>query len=245
MSDRPAVLITGASRGIGAATARQLVSLGHRVGLLARSEAPLADLASELGPSAVALPADLTDVAQVAAAVRHMTRTIGPPGVLVSNAGRIDPIGRFEDLPPDALLTGLGPTLLGAWNAAHAVVDVFKAAGGGTIVHVSSGAAHRPLEGWAPYCVAKAGLLMLTRCLHHELHQEGIFVVGFQPGTVDTQMQARIRASGLNPVSQMHRSAHLPAHVPAACIAWLCRNQDPALAGRDLRVDDLRHRVGV
>ena len=96
------------------------------------------------------------------------------------------------------------------------------AAGGGTIVNVSSGAAIRPLEGWSAYCSAKAGLHMLTRAIALETAGKGIRVFGFQPGTTDTDMQVLIRASGINPVSQIPRGNLTPVAHPAAAIVYLC-----------------------
>jgi NAD(P)-dependent dehydrogenase (short-subunit alcohol dehydrogenase family) len=93
--------------------------------------------------------------------------------------------------------------------------------------------------------VAKAGLWMLTRALHLELKDRGVAVYGFQPGTVDTQMQAAIRQSGINPVSRMTRDQHLSPEVPGACIEWLLRSRPQDWVGQDLRVDAVRARAGV
>ena len=79
------------------------------------------------------------------------------------------------------------------------------AAGGGTIVNVSSGAALRPLEGWSAYCAGKAGMAMLTQAIKLEEAANGIRVFGFQPGTTDTDMQVLIRASG-NIISRVSRA---------------------------------------
>ena len=91
-----------------------------------------------------------------------------------------------------------------------------RARGGGVIVNLSSGAAHNPLEGWSAYCAGKAATAMLTRCAHLEMKGHGIRVFGLSPGTVATDMQRRIKASGINPVSQMDFSQHAPAEAPAA-----------------------------
>ena len=95
------------------------------------------------------------------------------------------------------------------------------------------------------YCVGKAGLWMMTRALALEVQESGVAVYGFQPGTVDTDMQARIRASGINPVSRMARTDHLPADVPAACIAWLAVVRPTDWQGEDLRVDQVRRRMNA
>jgi 3-oxoacyl-[acyl-carrier protein] reductase len=112
------------------------------------------------------------------------------------------------------------------------------AAGGGTIVNVSSGAAIRPLEGWSAYCSAKAGLHMLTRAIALETAGKGIRVFGFQPGTTDTDMQVLIRASGVNPVSQIPRENLTPVAHPAAAIVYLCTPAADDLNGQEFSLRD-------
>ena len=99
---------------------------------------------------------------------------------------------------------------------------------------MSSGAAHRALEGWSAYCAGKAGLAMLTRSLHLEARRAGVRVHGFQPGVVDTDMQAPIRHSGINRVARLRRQDLAPAVEPARAIAWLCGEAAAPLAGREL-----------
>jgi NAD(P)-dependent dehydrogenase (short-subunit alcohol dehydrogenase family) len=77
---------------------------------------------------------------------------------------------------------------------------------GGTVINISSGAAHRALEGWSAYCCAKAGFAMLTTALALETTRSGVRVFGLAPGVVDTDMQVTIRASGINRVSQIPRA---------------------------------------
>src|SRR5262249_56915863 len=93
--------------------------------------------------------------------------------------------------------------LVGAYYALRAVLPGMVARGGGTIVNVSSGAAYRPLEGWSAYCSGKAGLAMLTRAVALETAGKGIRIFGFSPGTIDTDMQVKIRASGMNTISRI------------------------------------------
>ena len=78
-------------------------------------------------------------------------------------------------------------------------------AGKGTVINISSGAAHSPLEGWSAYCSAKAGLAMLTNTIALECADAGVRVFGLAPGVIDTDMQASIRASGISRISQIRR----------------------------------------
>jgi len=232
---------------VGAATARALARAGHVVGLLARSQDALEVLADGIrqeGGQATALVADIADAKAVKRAVEELEAAAGPVRVCINNAGMVDPIARVSDLAPADFDRTVAVNLHGAFYAVQAVLPGMIAAGGGCVVQVSSGAAHRHLEGWTSYCVAKAGLWMLTQSLAAELAPEGVSVYGFQPGTVDTEMQARIRQSGINPVSRMARTEHLPARVPAACIAWLVRTQPEDWRGMDVRVDAVQRRMG-
>ncbi len=214
-------LVTGAARGIGAETCRALAAAGARVVVTARS---LADAQAVAGPipSALALACDVADPRSVEAALAQAARAFATPSILVNNAGVIAPIGRLSEVDPEAFAAAIRTTLAGAAFAARAVLPAMAAAGRGVIVNLSSGAAHRPLEGWSAYCAAKAGLAMLTRAIQLEYGPAGIRAIGLIPGVVDTGMQAEIRASGLNPVSRLAREQLAPASEPAAAIAFLC-----------------------
>ena len=139
------------------------------------------------------------------------------------------PEGEIFELPSLASRNGSARLAF----AARAVLPAMAAAGRGRIINLSSGAAHRPLEGWSAYCAAKAGLAMLTRSLQLEYGEYGIRSFGFSPGVVDTGMQAEIRASGINPVSRLPRESLAPADEPATGIVYLCAAASDALAGQE------------
>src|SRR5690606_15700892 len=117
----------------------------------------------------------------------------------------------------------------------------------GTIVNLSSGAAHRPMEGWSAYCAGKAGLAMVTQSLALEYGARGIRAFGFAPGVVDTDMQGEIRASGINPVSKLPRENLARGDDPARAIAYLCSAAAADLAGGELDMRDAscRARAGL
>jgi NAD(P)-dependent dehydrogenase (short-subunit alcohol dehydrogenase family) len=121
------------------------------------------------------------------------------------------------------------------------------ARGGGTILTVGSGAAYRPLEGWSAYCTAKAGALMLTRAVHLEASGAGVRAISLSPGTVATDMQARIRASGINPVSRLDWSEHIPPEWPARALVWMCGAEADAFLGEEVSLRDpaIRARIGL
>ncbi|MDQ0395854.1 SDR family NAD(P)-dependent oxidoreductase [Labrys monachus] len=241
-------IVTGAGRGIGAAAAQALAASGARVVVSARRPADAQAVASGIaGGRAIAIGCDVADAGAVDALVAETTRRLGPPSILVNNAGVVSPIGRLDTLDPEAFAAAIRITLVGAAFAARAVLPAMVAAGRGRIINLSSGAAHRPLEGWSAYCAAKAGLAMLTRSLQLEYGERGIRAFGFSPGVVDTGMQAEIRASGINPVSRLPRESLAPADEPAAGIVYLCAAASDVRAGQevDIRDADFRNAAGL
>lgn len=248
--DGEVALVTGASRGIGAAVARALVARGAEVALTARSAEPIEGLARELreaGGRAVAIPGDIGDTGWADRLVWETTEALGAPMILVNNAGMVGPIGRMLDCDPADWVRNVTVNLLGAYAVLRAALPTMVARGRGTVINVSSGAAENAYEGWSAYCAGKAGLAMLTRSLHLEYGGYGIRAFGFRPGTVDTGMQGEIRASGINPVSRMPREAHAPPEHPARVIAWLCGPEAQDLVGQELSIRDpeLRRRTGL
>jgi NAD(P)-dependent dehydrogenase (short-subunit alcohol dehydrogenase family) len=235
-------LVTGGNRGIGLATVRALAEAGADVHFTARSAANIAAAQRELGEiRATGHHANMTD--------RIAMATVLEQGfdILVNNAAVIAPIGRILDVSTEDWATNIDINLASVFHAIQLALRQMVAKGGGTIVNISSGAEHRPQEGWSAYCAGKAGLAMLTRSVHLEYGAQGIRIFGFAPGVVDTDMQGAIRASGINPVSKIPRGDLAPAHEPARAIAWLCTPAADALAGQDLDVrnPELRAMAGL
>ena len=241
------VVITGASRGIGAAAARAFAQAGAKVALLARSEAEIVALAAEIGPQAMALRCDVADAGAVEAALAAVVARFGRLDVLINNAGVIEPIAHLAEAGVEAFSAAIDINLKGVFHGMRAALPIMKAQGSGTIITVSSGAAVNALEGWGGYCASKAGALMLTRVAHLEEAAHGIRVLGMSPGTVATEMQVKIKASGVNPVSQLDFAVHVPADWPAKCLVWMCGPAADAYLGRDvsLREDAVRRAVGL
>ena len=241
------VLITGASRGIGADAARMFAAAGANVALLARSEEAIADLAGEIGSQALAIPCDVSRYWEMQAAVDATSKTFGGLDVLINNAGVIEPISHLSTADPDTWSHVIDINLKGVFNGMRAAMPVMEAAGGGTILTISSGAAHGPVEAWSHYCASKAGAAMLTRCADKEAADKGLRVMGLSPGTVATQMQREIKASGVNPVSQLDWSDHIPADWPAKALLWMCSPDADAFCGQEisLRDEDIRARIGL
>lgn len=244
---RKVVAITGASRGIGAAAAKVFAEAGWRVALLARSEIEIAALAQDIGDNAMALPCDVSDWASVNGAVQSIVARFGRLDAWIGNAGVIEPIARIEDADPAVWGQAIDINLKGVLHGMRAAIPVMKRQGAGTIITVSSGAAHNPLEGWSAYCSAKAGAAMLTRAAHLEEGTNGLRIMGLSPGTVATEMQVKIKASGVNPISQLDPAAHILADWPAKCLLWMCGPGADDWLGKEisLRDEGIRRTIGV
>ncbi len=244
------IIVTGASKGIGAAAAVALGKAGATVMLAARNGKLAADVAQTIvaaGGTAAARACDVSNYAEVQALVAETIGRFGKLDVLVNNAGVIEPIASVAESDPAAWARNIDINLTGAYYAIRAVLPGMIAAGGGTIVNVSSGAAIRPLEGWSAYCTGKAGLHMLTRAVALENADKGIRIFGFQPGTTDTDMQVQIRASGINMISKIPRENLTPVAHPAAAIVYLCTAAADDLNGQEfsLRDEPFRARLNL
>lgn len=241
------VLITGASRGIGAETGRIFAAAGANVVLVARSESNLTALADEIGPSALAMACDVSDYGQVQAAVQACVDRFGGLDVLIGNAGVIEPISHLATADPDGWGHAIDINLKGVFYGMRAAIPVMQKAGGGSILTISSGAAHGPIEAWSHYCASKAGAAMLTRCADKEERENGIRAMGLSPGTVATQMQREIKASGINPVSKLAWEDHIPADWPARALLWMCSPESDDFLGQEitLRDETICQRIGL
>jgi NAD(P)-dependent dehydrogenase (short-subunit alcohol dehydrogenase family) len=245
-----AAVITGASKGIGEATARELARLGVAVVLAARSSDRIDAIANEIrqaGGRALAIACDVSRYQDIAAAVAECRSEFGRIDILVNNAGVIEPISRLAESDPDAWSHAADINYKGVYFGLRAALPAMLEQGGGAIVNISSGAATGAMEGWSHYCSAKAAALSLTRCVHAEYGDDGIQIVGLSPGTVATEMQVLIKGSGINPVSQLDPSVHISAEIPARAIAWLCTKDAAEFAGGDvsLRDEEIRRRISI
>lgn len=243
-------MITGASRGIGSATATRLARAGASVVLTARSMAAIETIAAAIraeGGQATAIPCDVSRYTDVEAAVAHAIQTFGRLDLLVNNAGLIEPISRLADSDPAAWGQVADVNYKGVYHGLRAAIPHMISQSGGTIVNVSSGAATSALEGWSHYCSSKAAALSLTRCADKECRDQGLRVIGLSPGTVATEMQVAIRGSGLNPVSQLDPAVHIPTEWVAEAIAWLTTPAADPYLGADfsLKTEEGRALVGL
>lgn len=245
------VAITGASRGIGAAAALAFAEAGANVALLSRDQVAIGDLAARIGVrSGVRIGAfqcDVADYSQVATALTATHAQFGSLDVLINNAGAIEPISHIATSDPDNWGRIIDVNLKGVYHGVRAALPHMLAAGGGTILSLSSGAAHGPTEAWSHYCASKAGVHNFNRCIDKENRDLGIRAMTLSPGTVATRMQREIKASGINPISRLDWSDHIPPEWAARALVWMCSaGADPWLGGEvSLRDADVRRAVGL
>ena len=243
-------LVTGASRGIGAATAKILAEAGASVVLAARTLDQIEALASQIaaeGGAARAVACDVSDFEAFGATIEAAQNMTGSLDILINNAGVIDPIGHLADSDPAEWMRAADINYKSVYCGLRHALPIMKDQRSGTIINVSSGAAHGPLEGWSHYCSAKAADAMLTRCAHLEMQGTGVRIMGLSPGTVATYMQEAISGSGMNPVSKLDWSAHIPPEWVGKALLWMCSKDAAEFAGEEvvLRDEDIRRRAGL
>jgi NAD(P)-dependent dehydrogenase (short-subunit alcohol dehydrogenase family) len=182
------VLVTGASSGIGQATALAFAAAGARVALVSRRRAALEAVARKAGKRrTLVVPADVTDRAQVRAAFERVVTAWGRVDIVVNNAGVLLPAAVVEMAGAD-LEAMLRVNLFGALFVMQEAVRQMRAQGGGSIVNVASLAGRRGVSPLGGYCATKFALVGLTEALRTELHGEPIHVALVEPGVVDTPM---------------------------------------------------------
>lgn len=189
--DGRVALVTGASRGIGRATAVRLASDGADVAVVYRAATEAADAVCRdvraAGQKAVAVACDITDRPGVDRAVETVARELGPIDLLVNNAGEVDP-APFDQLTPSHWDRTLAVNLTGAFNLIWAVKTGMLARGFGRIVNVSSIAAQAVRPNMLAYAAAKAGLNSLTKSCCEPLARRNVRINGVAPGVVHTDL---------------------------------------------------------
>jgi hypothetical protein len=210
--DGQTVLVTGASSGIGRATALAFAAAGANVVLVARRAAALAKVATQAraaGGTALVVAADVTDPAAVAAGFRKAVKRFDRIDVVVNNAGVLIP-ARVAELDPRDLQRMLDVNLFGALHVMQASVEQMQSQpGGGHIVNVASLAGRRGFSPLGGYCASKFALVGMTEALRTELLGGKVGVSLVLPGVIDTPMAAAA-ASDPNTEGFWPKSLNMP-----------------------------------
>lgn len=215
------VVITGASSGLGAETARHLVQAGAKVVLGARRLDRLQALANELGlgPEAV-VQTDVTDLKQVQALVDHAVKAHGRIDVILNNAG-IMPGSPLEMLRVDEWNQTIDVNIKGVLHGIAAALPHMKAQKSGQIISVSSIAGHIVSAGGAVYCASKFAVRAISEGLRKEVKPYNIRSTILSPGAIDTELPATTKAEGMSQAIQDFYSQNaIPANSFARCVLF-------------------------
>ncbi len=212
-------LVTGASKGLGAALAAELARAGARVALVARGAGELSKVVAEIrasGDEAHALPADVADKRAAHAIAGAAAALVGPIELLVHNASTLGPtpLRLLLDTDCEDLDQVLEVNLVGPFRLTKIVAGAMALRGSGLVVHVSSDAAVAAYPRWGAYGVSKAAQDHLNRILSAELSPSGVRFLSVDPGEMDTEMHAAAmpeadRAALLQPVGVARRIASM------------------------------------
>ncbi|MFG1945461.1 SDR family NAD(P)-dependent oxidoreductase [Nonomuraea sp. NPDC048826] len=235
-------LVTGAARGIGAATARAFGAAGVKVVLAARSERDLRAVADDIadrGGQALAVPADVTDPVSVRRLVEQTLGAFGRLDCAVNNASHAGhPPTPLADVPVEDLDAAVAVGVRGTFLSMKYEIAAMLECGGGAIVNMSSTAGLSPVAGLAGYVSAKFALTGLTRTAALDYAGRGIRVNALAPGPVLTERlvsageRARDRVAGTVPAGRLAT----PEEIAAAAV-WLCGPQAAFVTGTTLTID--------
>ena len=233
MTEQPVALVTGASRGIGAATARELARRGYALALAARSPAPLEELAAELargGTPALAAPADMRSLPDLQNMVDAVLARYGRVDVLVLNAG-IGGGGAVARMPADTAANTIGTNLIAPIELARMLLPGMLTRGSGAIVLIGSVAGRIGVPTSAVYSASKFGLRGFADGLRREVAHRGVSVSLVSPGFVRTSMTADVRFPMPGPevvaravaraITRPRREVFVPGYYAAG--AWLAQ----------------------
>jgi 3-oxoacyl-[acyl-carrier protein] reductase len=219
-------LVTGAARGIGFAIASRLAAEGARVAVLDLDSAAAASAAEKIGGSALALTADVTKNAEVAAAIRRVMDAWGRLDILVNNAGITGRSFPIWELSEEDWRRVIDADLTSVFLCCRAAVPVMLEQGSGRIINIASIAGKEGNPTLVPYSTAKAGVIGLTKALAKEVATRGIFVNAVAPAVIGTELLKQMEKSTVDllvskiPMGRVGR----PEEV-AALVAWLASDE--------------------
>jgi 3-oxoacyl-[acyl-carrier protein] reductase len=243
------VVLTGASRGIGAAAAREMASDGPHFVLCARKAESCAETKAAveaLGATAECHGFDVSDAAAAKTFVDGVIAEHGRIDVLINNAG-MNVMGSVADVSPEVYQSVLMGNVMGPYNLISAALPSMLEHDAGTIINITSARAFMPDRFYAAYCSSKAALLSMTQCLHYDLAETGVKIFALSPGFTQTDMVAEIYASPAFRAQALTPNQGQKPERPAKMLAWLAREAPDDLAGKhcEIQFNDLTLRAGL
>jgi NAD(P)-dependent dehydrogenase (short-subunit alcohol dehydrogenase family) len=194
--EKPVVIVTGASRGMGVAIAHLLSNLGAKVVLTARTAADLLITENSIknsGGIAISVPADISNFQDCERIISETIKAFGRIDAVVNNGGVIEPISSIADGNIEGWKSNLEINVLGPVKLIQSALPYLRVQKG-RVINVSSGAAVNSTMGWGAYCTAKAAINHFTKVLADE--ETDIIAIALRPGVVNTPMQELIREKG-------------------------------------------------
>ena len=234
-------IVTGASRSIGATSARAFAEAGAAVVLAARTEAAIAAIADEInkeGGRAIAVPTDVTDPESVRRLVEEAVATFGRLDVAFNNAGSGHMPTPLADISVEEFEAALKTNLYGAWLGMKYEIPAMLAAGGGAIVNMSSTAGLQGAPGMGPYAAAKHGVVALTKTAALDYGKRDVRVNAIAPGPIVNEQMSRLPEETLQgiaryvPLGRLGRTEEV-----ARAAVWLCSDEASFITGAVLSID--------
>ncbi|MDC3090491.1 SDR family oxidoreductase [Paracoccaceae bacterium] len=233
-------LITGARTGIGLSIGLTLAKNGYRVIFSGRSVNDCKDTVDVLmarGFEAVETQIDLSNLSSLKQQTEIALSIWGTVDVLINNGAVIEPINSLEKLELQHFekairVNYLAPSLLISYCWSNLVKNK------GKVINILSGASINAIEGWTAYCSTKAALHMINQQTHLEGNQYGISSIGLSPGMVDTGMQGKIRASGINQVSKVRKEDLINSKKTGLFALWCASSDANEFSGKMISEND-------
>lgn len=231
------IVVTGASRGLGAGLAARFADLGASLGLCARGEP-----AAPRGPRSLTGSVDVTDGARLARFAEAVAASLGPIDLWVNNAGILGPVGPLRSLDPAAVDQAFRVNVGGVANGTRAFCALSRGwpAGRRVLVNITSGAARSIYEGWSVYGATKAAVDQLTQVVAVEEPQ--VLCHAVAPGVVETAMQVEVRGLRADVFPDVDRFQQIHAEGRANSPTWVADHLAGILLGA-LTPDQVRYRV--